>query len=165
MTGPTNADLQERVAAGGFREDLLYRLNTVEIQLPLLRQRREDIPLLAARFLERESEHYGKSLDGLSDEAMRLLLEHSWPGNVRELEHVVERAVLMARGDRIGAEDLGLRHRSPGAADLGPMTLEQAELHLIAGALDRLNGNVSRAAAELGISRSALYRRIQRHGL
>jgi DNA-binding NtrC family response regulator len=161
----TNADLQERVAAGGFREDLLYRLNTVEIQLPPLRQRREDIPLLAARFLERESEHYGKSLDGLSDEAMRLLLEHSWPGNVRELEHVVERAVLMARGDRIGAEDLGLRHRSPGTADLGPMTLEQAELHMIAEALDRLDGNVSRAAAELGISRSALYRRIQRHGL
>ncbi len=161
----TNADLEERVTAGAFREDLLYRINTVEIRLPPLRERREDIPELAARFLSRESEHYGKRVTGFSDEALRLLVEHTWPGNVRELEHVVERAVLMSRAGRIEVEDLGLRTRGPAAPGFEELTLEDAEQHLIRKALDRFDGNVSRAAVALGISRSALYRRLQRHDL
>jgi DNA-binding NtrC family response regulator len=161
----TNADLEERVAAGAFREDLLYRINTVEIRLPPLRERREDIPELAARFLSRESEHYGKKVTGFSDEALRSLVEHAWPGNVRELEHVVERAVLMSRTGRIEVEDLGLRARGPAAPGFEELTLEDAEQHLIRKALDRFDGNVSRAAEALGISRSALYRRLQRYDL
>ena len=161
----TNADLRMSVAEGRFREDLLYRLNTVEIHLPPLRERREDIPLLAAHFLERKAEHYGLRLEGFTPEAMRALLDHSWPGNVRELEHSVERGVLMARGNRLGAEDLGLRGRGDGGRHLEEMTLEEVEGILIRRALERHGGNVSRAADALGLSRSALYRRLQQHGI
>ncbi len=159
----TNADLAGVVAAGDFREDLLYRLNTVEIRLPPLRERREDIPLLAQHFLERHAERYQRSVEGFSEAAMDAFLRHSWPGNVRELEHAVERAVLMARGPRIEAADLGLRRRPDGTVLMEELTLEEAERLLIEKALDRYQGNVSRAAEALGLSRSALYRRLQRH--
>ncbi|MEJ2503118.1 MAG: sigma-54 dependent transcriptional regulator [Gemmatimonadota bacterium] len=141
----TNADLDKAIAEGAFREDLLYRLNTVEIRLPPLRDRREDIPVLAARFLQRQAEHYGKELTGFEKPAMQALLDHPWPGNVRELEHVVERAVLMSRSQQVSEDDLNLR--------------------LPRKALDRYEGNVSRAADALGLSRSALYRRLQKHDL
>jgi DNA-binding NtrC family response regulator len=161
----TNADITELVAEGGFREDLLYRLNTVEIHLPPLRERRDDISLLARHFLRRHAEKYGKPALRFEPDAMRALLGHSWPGNVRELEHVVERSVLMTRGDSVRADDLGLRNAKDGGAQLEQMKLEDAECFLIQKALDRHEGNVSHAAAALGLSRSALYRRLQRYNL
>jgi DNA-binding NtrC family response regulator len=161
----TNAKLDEAVAAGDFREDLLYRLNTVEIGIPVLCERREDIPLLAKHFLERLSAHYGRELDGFSGAALDALMRHGWPGNVRELEHAVERSVLMARGGRIEASDLALRRREDGSVQIDELTLDEAERVLIGKALDRSGGNVSRAAEALGLSRSALYRRLQRHDM
>jgi DNA-binding NtrC family response regulator len=163
----TNARLAEEVGQGHFREDLLYRLNTVEIHLPPLRERAEDIPHLAQHFLGQQAAKYGKPLKGFHPDALEALVRHPWTGNVRELEHAVERSVLMARGDRIAAEDLFL---SPAARrDAGQlyesMTLDEAERHLIQRALSRCAGNVSEAARELGVSRSALYRRLQHHGL
>jgi len=162
----TNADLRSAVAAGRFREDLLFRLNTVEIRLPPLRDRREDIPLLAEHFLARFRERYDKAIAGFDAGALEAMLSHPWPGNVRELHHAIERAVLMARGDRLTARDLGLpREDGTGPPGLEQMTLEDAERHLIRKALDRAQGNVSEAARALGLSRSALYRRLQHHGL
>ena len=161
----TNVDLAEEVASGRFREDLLYRLNTVEIRLPPLRARREDIPLLAAHFLQHQGRKYRRSLEGFSPEAMEALLDHAWPGNVRELQHVVERAVLMASGSRVERADLGLQPRREQAARFEEMSLAEAERVLIQQALARHDGNVSRAARSLGLSRSALYRRLHRYGL
>ena len=161
----TNADVTEIVATGEFREDLLYRLNTVEIHLPPLRERSEDITPLALHFLERHRARYRNSVEGFAEDAIRALLGHSWPGNVRELEHSVERAVLMAQGDLIHSEDLGLIRRADGGARMEQLTLDEATRVLIEKALDRTDGNVSRAADELGLSRSALYRRLQRYGL
>ena len=161
----TNADLTEIVANGEFREDLLYRLNTVEIRLPPLRERTEDIVTLAQHFLERHRARYRNAVKGFADNAMRALLGHSWPGNVRELEHSVERAVLMAQGDVIHSEDLGLTRRADGATQMEQLTLDEAERVLIEKAVSRNDGNVSRAADDLGLSRSALYRRLQRYGI
>jgi DNA-binding NtrC family response regulator len=161
----TNAHIAEEVAEGGFREDLLYRLNTVEIHLPPLRDRREDIPLLATHFLKRHMKRYRKPALRFEPAAMQALLEHTWPGNVREMEHVVERSVLMAKGDAVRAQDLGLHGRADSGAQLEEMNLEDAERYLIRKALDRYGGNVSHAAAALGLSRSALYRRLQRYDL
>src|SRR5262245_38187022 len=161
----TNADIQAEMAAGRFRQDLLFRLNTVEIHLPPLRQRREDIPILARLFLTRHAHRYRKAIDGFDDRAMRALLEHAWPGNVRELDHAIERAVLMSDGSVVRSGDLALRTAADGRASLEEMSLEEVEGHLIRKALARHGGNVSLAAAALGLSRSALYRRLQRHGL
>jgi DNA-binding NtrC family response regulator len=162
----TNAHLAQEVAEGRFREDLLYRLNTVEIRLPPLRERRDDIPLLAAHFLREQGAHYHKPVAELTPEAMRALLGHAWPGNVRELRHAVERAVLMSSGTTVTEEDLGLQPpRAGGATSFDDLTLEEAEKLLIQRALSRHAGNVSRAADALGVSRSALYRRIQHFGL
>jgi DNA-binding NtrC family response regulator len=161
----TNADLHEEVAAGRFRQDLLFRLNTIEIQLPPLRERREDVPLLARHFLLQHAQRYRKRLTGFDAAAMQLLLDHAWPGNVRELDHAIERAVLMAQGDTIGARDLGLRASREAASRLEDMSLEDVEGFLIKKALARYGGNVSQAAKALGLSRSALYRRLQRFGL
>lgn len=161
----TNADVEAEVSEGAFREDLLYRLNTVEIRLPPLRERREDIPELARHFLDRECEHYGRRIRGFGDEALQALMSHAWPGNVRELEHAVERAVLMCRGDQVQPDDLGLRRRSEDTSTMEHMTLEEADRLLVRKALDRTGGNVSQAAKELGVSRAALYRRMERYRL
>ncbi len=158
----TNANLGEAVARGDFREDLLYRLNTVEIRLPPLRERLEDIPLLANHFLVQQVARYERHIDGFSSAAMAALIAHPWPGNVRELQHAVERAVLMSRGSRIEAADLGLRRRADGSVLMDQLTLEEAERLLVEKAVDRYQGNVSKAADALGLSRSALYRRLQR---
>ena len=158
----TNANLGEAVANGDFREDLLYRLNTVEIRLPPLRERRDDIPLLANHFLAKQAARYERHIEGLSSSAMDALVGHSWPGNVRELQHAMERAVLMSRGSRIEAADLGLRRREDASVLMGELTLEEAEQLLVEKALDRYQGNMSKAAEALGLSRSALYRRLQR---
>ncbi|HEX6834915.1 MAG TPA: helix-turn-helix domain-containing protein, partial [Polyangia bacterium] len=166
----TNVDVQDEVAQGRFREDLLYRLNTVEIRLPPLRERREDIPLLAAHFLERQAARYGRRVT-LGADAMTALLEHPWPGNVRELEHVVERALLLCAGDVVHAADLLLTggHARAGGKEGGArfddLTLDEAERYLMERSLDRFAGNVSDAARALGLSRSAFYRRLAHHGL
>jgi DNA-binding NtrC family response regulator len=161
----TNANLAGEVAGGRFRQDLLFRLNTIEIKLPPLRDRREDIPLLAMHFLGQHAQRYRKRLDGFADAALQLLLAHTWPGNVRELDHAVERAVLMTQYDKVHAADLGLSPARQPASRLDDMSLEEVERLLIQKALSRFDGNVSRAADALGLSRSALYRRLQRYGL
>ena len=161
----TNTDIQAAVAAGDFREDLLYRLNTVVIALPPLRDRPEDILSLADHFLARSAARYGRRLGGFDAEARRALVDYRWPGNVRELEHAVERAVLMAGGDVVQMADLGLSAGGAGGAALEDLTLEEAEAALIRKALERCQGNVSRAAEALGLSRSALYRRLQAYGI
>jgi len=163
LISATNASIADEVQAGRFRQDLLFRLNTVEIRLPPLRERREDIPLLAAEFLRRHAARYRKNVSGFEQAAMRALIDHAWPGNVRELEHVIERALLMASGKEIARSDLGLRQ--PSEQRIDEMSLEDVEALLIRKALVRYEGNVSRVAEALGLSRSALYRRIQRYGL
>jgi DNA-binding NtrC family response regulator len=165
LISATNADLRAETAAGRFREDLLFRIDTVEIHLPPLRERREDIPLLAAHFTARHAQRYGKTVAAIEPEAIAALLAHPWPGNVRELDHALERAVLLAAGDRLRAADLGLRPVEGGARALEHLTLDEAERELIRAALKRFDGNVSEAARALGLSRSAFYRRLERHKL
>jgi len=163
----TNADVPAEIASGRFREDLLYRLNTIEIHVPPLRERKEDIPLLAMHFLTRYAGRYGKKVRGFDDAAMQALAEHSWPGNVRELDHTVERAVLLANEELVRASQLGLRAAASAAGSprLEELSLEEVERVLIQKALARFNGNVSQAAGALGLSRSGLYRRLQKYGL
>ena len=165
IVSATNADLREEVTQGKFRQDLLFRLNTVEIRLPPLRSRRSDIAPLAEHFLRQHAQRYRKEMAGFEDSALELLLSHPWPGNVRELDHAVERAVLMATGDRVRARDLGLQQPAPVANSLEDLPLEDVERVLIHKALARYGGNVSQAAHALGLSRSALYRRLEKHGL
>jgi DNA-binding NtrC family response regulator len=161
----TNAHLDEEVNSGRFRQDLLFRLNTIEIHLPPLRERREDIPLLGAHFLAAHAQRYRKRIGGFDRAALQLMLEHSWQGNVRELNHVIERAVLMAQDSQIKPADLALRSGRDVSPRLEDMSIEEVEAFLIKKALARYNGNVSHAANALGLSRSALYRRLQRYGL
>ncbi len=162
----TNAELATEISGGRFREDLLFRLNTVEIRLPPLRDRPEDIPLLAMHFLGRVVEKYRKSITGFDEAAMTALRRHRWPGNVREMAHVVERAVLMATDDTIRADQLGLTVSGAAAApSLDEMSLEEVEHTLIEKAMRRYDGNISQAAEALGLSRSALYRRLEKHRL
>lgn len=161
----TNSDIHQEVKEGRFRQDLLFRLNTIEIRVPPLRERREDLPLLVQHFLSQHALRYRKDIKGLQPAAMQMLLTHFWPGNVRELDHSLERAVLMAQHDLIVPEDLGLKAgRQSDPSSLEEMSLEEVESFLIKKALARY-GNVSRAAKALGLSRSALYRRLQRYGL
>ena len=161
----TNADLGTEVAGGRFRQDLLFRLNTIEIRLPPLRDRREDIPLLSMHFLRQHAQRYRKAITCFEEAAIKAMLSHPWPGNVRELDHAVERAVLMAQASTVKAGDLGLKMSREGAPRLEDLSLEEVECLLIKKALGRFGGNVSHAASALGLSRSALYRRLQRYGL
>ena len=156
----TNADLREEVVGGRFREDLLFRINTIEIALPPLRDRREDILPLARHFLDRHAQRYGRRGLTLEAGAAQAMLTHAWPGNVRELDHAVERGVLLAQGATVRAGDLGLRAPGPGAK-LEDLTLAEAERAIIERTLSRFGGNVSQAAKALGLSRSALYRRLE----
>jgi len=161
----TNADVRAEVTAGRFRQDLLFRLNTVEIHLPPLRERREDIPALAAHFLRNRTRKNRKSIEGFAPAALELLRNHFWPGNVRELEHVVERAMLMARGNVVQPDDLGLRSSGDSAPRMEEMSLEEVEAYLIKRTLARCEGNAQRAADALGLSRSAFYRRLEKYRL
>jgi DNA-binding NtrC family response regulator len=165
LLSATNANLHEEVAAGRFRQDLLFRLNTVEIHLPPLRERREDIPLLAAHFLRQHAARYRKQLDGFEEQAIDVLINRSWPGNIRELQHSIERAALMAQKNLVSVSDLGLQSTIESTRRLDEMSLEEVESLLIRKALARFGGNVNQAAAALGLSRSALYRRINKYGL
>ena len=161
----TNSDLRAACAAGEFREDLLFRLNTVEIPLPPLRERREDIPVLAAHFLSRYASRYRRTVQRFESSALQLLTQYSWPGNVRELEHTLERAVLMCRTSEIQPSDLGLNSMRPQGQSLEELSLEGVEAILIRKALQRFQGNISQAADALGLSRGALYRRMGKYGL
>lgn len=161
----TNANLEEEVNQNRFRQDLLFRLNTIEIHLPPLRERKEDIPHLAAYFLATHSRRYRKHLAGFEPAAMKLMTENPWQGNVRELNHVIERAVLMSQDHLIRVGDLAVRAAREGTGRLEEMSLEDVEGFLIKKALARHDGNVSHAARALGLSRSALYRRLERYGL
>src|ERR1700733_2928700 len=161
----TNADVQAEVTGGRFREDLLFRLNTIEIHLPPLRERKEDLSPLAHHFLRQSAQRYRKQLEGFEPVALQVLLDHPWPGNIRELDHSIERAVLMAEGPTIRASDLGLRPAREAALRLDEMSIEDVERVLIQKALARFGGNVSHASKALGLSRSALYRRLQKYSL
>ena len=161
----TNTDLQAASQRSEFREDLLFRLNTVEIHLPALRERREDIPILAMHFLSNYAARYRRQVQGLDPAALQFLLQYAWPGNVRELEHTMERAVLMCRAEQIQPADLGISAQRPGSQNLEELSLESVESILIRKALQRFQGNVSQAAEALGLSRGALYRRMEKYGL
>ena len=161
----TNADLKQESSEGRFRSDLLFRLNTVELHIPPLRERREDIPLLASHFLKLYAQRYRKPVKIFEPAAMEKMLEHPWPGNVRELDHAVERSVLMTTAEQIHPNDLGLEAERATSAKIEDMSLEEVESLLIKKALTRHCGNISHAAEALGLSRSALYRRMQKYGL
>jgi DNA-binding NtrC family response regulator len=161
----TNSDLHAACGSGQFREDLLFRLNTVEIHVPPLRERREDISALAVHFLRRYASRYRREIDGFEPSALQAMAQYAWPGNVRELEHTLERAVLMCRGREIQPADLGLNMQRPQAQNLEELSLESVEALLIRKALQRFQGNISQAAEALGLSRGALYRRMEKYGL
>jgi DNA-binding NtrC family response regulator len=161
----TNADLQKEIEAGKFREDLFFRLNTIQIHLPALRDRIEDIPFLAGEFLTELAQRYRKQIQGFHPDAITALKAYAWPGNVRELRHVMERAVLLTRSEMIQTADLGIRGAPSKAPLLEEMNLDAAELFLINRALARHNGNALLAAKDLGLSRSAFYRRLQKFGI
>ncbi len=161
----TNSNLHDEVAAGKFRQDLLFRLNTIEIALPPLRDRKEDIMPLANNFLRQHTKRYRKTIGGFDETARERLMAHPFPGNVRELDHVIERAVLMSSGAQIKARDLGLSTGGGDSKGLEEMSLEEVEAYLIKKALARAGGNARQAAEALGLSRSAFYRRLQQYGL
>ena len=172
LVAATNADLAAEVARGAFRKDLLFRLNTVELHLPPLRERGQDIRRLAQAFATRFARRYQRSTPLFSDDALRAPDTYPWPGNVRELSHAVERAILMLDGERIDADALNLRPPAGhpgGAAAAAPsgesMSVDAAEERLVREALDRTGGNVQRAAGLLGLSRPALYRRMEKYGI
>ena len=163
----TNADLGRRVASGDFRQDLLYRINTVELRLPPLRDRGGDLDLLADHFLDRYSRRYGRDLAGFAPEARAAMRGYGWPGNVRELQHTVERAVILADGDRVGPGDLQFSAAAETADALqgGSLDLEEIERAAVRRALSKHGGNITHAADELGLTRKSLYRRIEKYGL
>ncbi len=165
----TNADLRREAVEGRFREDLLFRLNTVELRVPPLRERREDIPLLAVHFLAHYSAKYRRALKSFSPAALQALNAYDWPGNVRELDHTVERGVLMAAGAQVEAADLRLpaapEAKSGAKIDLDALDLEAVEAILVRKALARSKGNITLTAELLGLSRGALYRRLEKHGI
>lgn len=164
LISATNSDLPAEVASGKFRQDLLFRLNTIHIHLPPLRERREDIGLLAQHFLKQHVQRYRKPITGFDDSALEAMRGYAWPGNVRELDHSVERGVLMAQSKLLRAPDLGL-NAGQSAPRLEDMSLEEVESFLIKKTLSRCDGNARKAAEELGLSRSAFYRRLERYGL
>src|SRR5438552_7771864 len=165
LISATNADLKIACETGQFREDLLFRLNTVEIHLPALRERKEDVPALAVHFLSQYASRYRRPVKGIESTALQSLLQYAWPGNVRELEHTMERAVLMCRAEQIQTGDLGLGSQRGQSQNLEELSLEAVESILIRKALQRFQGNVSQAAEALGLSRGALYRRMEKYGL
>lgn len=165
IVSATNADLNQQVAEGRFRQDLLFRLNTIEIKLPPLRDRRSDIPRLAGHFLAEQQRRQRTNVNGISPAALEAMAAHSWPGNVRELSHVIERAILMARDTMIQPGDLGLAPATDGISALENMTMDEIEKLILRKALERFTGNANQAAKALGLSRSAFYRRLEKHGL
>jgi DNA-binding NtrC family response regulator len=165
----SHVNLQQAVQEGKFREDLFYRLNVIEIRLPALRERREDIPLLAGTFVERLSHELGKDVDGISESGLWVLMDYNWPGNVRELENAIERAIVTARGRSLTDEDFAfLKQNGNGSKPLvfpPGMSLQEAEKQLIIATLQRTDGNIKESASILGIDRSTLYEKIKRYDI
>jgi DNA-binding NtrC family response regulator len=162
----THVNLQEAVAGGKFREDLFYRLNVIEIRIPPLRERREDIPLLAAHFLERLSHELGKDVGEISEGALRILMDYNWPGNVRELENAIERAIVTSRGKILTEEDVGFLAQNGTARTWkipAGASLQEMEKQLIIATLQRTGGNIKESASILGIDRSTLYEKIKKY--
>jgi DNA-binding NtrC family response regulator len=157
------------VREGRFRDDLYYRLNVINIRIPPLRERLEDVPLLAQEFLDRLAHELGRTVSGISEEALRILMDYGWPGNVRELENAVERALVTCKTGVLGAEDFAFLPRpaaAPGGAALpAGLTLQEMEKEYVAATLARLQGNVKAAAEALGIDRSTLYEKIRKYGI
>ena len=164
----THKDLKQAVEEGTFREDLYYRLNVIEIRLPPLRERREDVPLLAAHFVDRLSHEIGKDVRQISDAAMRILMDHDWPGNVRELENAIERAIVSTRTTTLAEDDFVFLTNGGGARSVrvpDNMPIEEMEKLMIEATLRRTGGNVKEAAVSLGIDRSTLYEKLKRFGV
>jgi len=164
----THRDLAADVREGRFRDDLFYRLNVINVHLPPLRERIEDVPLLAQEFVDRLAHELGREVSGISEEALRLLMDHDWPGNVRELENAVERALVTCKSGVLAASDFAFLSRAAGAPGGGAslpagLTLQEMEKDYIAATLARLQGNVKAAAEALGIDRSTLYEKIKRY--
>ncbi len=165
----TNMPIYEMVKENRFRQDLVYRINTIELHLPPLRERIEDIPLLADHFLKVYADKYDKNLVKISDATLSRLQKHSWPGNIRELQHAVERAVILCNSNVLQPEDFNLSQRATAQNDDGMVlenyNLDEVERILIRKVLKKYNGNITQAADELGLTRSSLYRRLEKHGL
>jgi DNA-binding NtrC family response regulator len=162
----TNKNLADEVKQGRFREDLYYRLNVIEIKLPPLRERREDIPLLAEHFVQRIASELGKDLSGISAGALKILLAYDWPGNVRELENVIERAIVTCRNGTLEDTDFGWLQEGGGKAqswEVPDVPLGELERRAIVAALERTHGNVKEASTALGIDRSTLYDKLKRY--
>jgi len=165
----TNMPLYDMVKENRFRQDLLYRINTIEIEIPSLRERMEDIPMLSAHFLKHYADKYNKSLSKISEAAMSRMNKHPWPGNIRELQHSIERAVILSNSSVLQPEDftfntnMGKDNEQP--INLDQFNLDEVEKLLIRKVLKKYNGNITQAAAELGLTRSSLYRRLEKHGL
>jgi two-component system nitrogen regulation response regulator NtrX len=165
VVAATHRDLAAEARAGRFREDLFYRLNVIAIRIPPLRERLEDVPLLAQEFLDRLAHELGREVTGISEEALRLLLDHPWPGNVRELENAIERALVTCKTGVLSAESFAFltRPAAEGSALPPGLTLQEVEKRYVAETLSRLSGNVKAAAESLGIDRSTLYEKIKRY--
>jgi len=165
----TNMPLYEMVKENKFRQDLLYRINTIEVEIPALRDRLEDIPLLANHFLKQYALRYGKSISKMSDAAMTRMSKHPWPGNIRELQHAIERAVILSNSSVLQPEDFNFNVATGKETDqhmsLDQYNLDEVEKLLIRKVLKKYNGNITQAASELGLTRSSLYRRLEKHGL
>lgn len=161
----TNAPIHQMVEEQTFRQDLLFRINTIELVLPPLRERKEDILLLAVHFLQKLNKQYRKAIQGFSKEAISALNTYFWPGNIRELEHIIERAVIITDNTNIEKEDLHFSTRKIQTPVSASLNLEETEKRLIEQAMDKHQGNISKAAKALGVTRSALYRRLEKHGL
>ena len=168
----TNRDLEEMVRQGEFREDLLYRINTIHLHIPALRERKEDILPLAKRFLKQYSAQYGRTVEKLSAETECRLTEYPWYGNIRELQHTIEKAVILSEGTELQADALQFTHArpldeatQPGKKNIPFQTLDEMECSLVKSAIDQCSGNLSQAAAQLGITRQTLYNKMKRYGL
>ena len=164
VVSATNAELAEEIKQGHFRQDLLYRLNTVHIHIPPLRDRQQDILLLAEHFLRGYTHKYRRTFNGFDAPVKQALCDYPWPGNVRELDHAIERAVLMAQGDQIQRHDLGLQSGSGDAPAFETMTLDELEHWALKKAMQRCP-DVTKAAEALGLSRGALYRRLEKYDI
>lgn len=165
LISATNMPIHDMVGQGDFRQDLLYRINTVELVIPPLRDRVEDIPILTHHFLKKYGRKYGKHDLTIDKEAMNFLLDYHWPGNIRELEHAIERMVILSDTSHITMDAISFRHASSDDANLDTLNLDEMERHLIDKAIRKHKGNISKAASDLGLTRAALYRRIEKHGI
>ena len=160
----TNSDLNQLVAEGKFREDLLYRINTVELHIPPLSDRKQDIPLLVNHFLKIYCQKYRKGHMTVQKQAIVHLEQHDWPGNVRELQHAVERAVIMAEDSVLRKSDFLLSKRS-GSRTPASFNITEMERHTIEKAIAKHHGNISKASEELGMGRTTLYRKMEKYGI